>query len=88
MSTYSDVACVVNRDVDPGEIEIPAFLPRRSKQAASPQPRRRIPASVWSTVRARVAREHESLPEDSPRLKPTLPKLRLLEPSEGAAWWL
>jgi hypothetical protein len=65
-------------------VEIPAFLPRRPKQAAGSKPRRHISPSVWSTVRARIAREHESLLESSPRRRPTLPKLRLREPAEVA----
>jgi hypothetical protein len=59
--------------------------PRRPKQAASSQPRRRISPAVWSTVRARIAREAQSLPPDSPRVRPTLPTLKLLgQPKEVA----
>jgi hypothetical protein len=57
--------------------------PRR-KQAATAKPRRRIASSVWSTVNAHIAREWQCLPPDSPRVRPTLPKLRLREPAEVA----
>jgi hypothetical protein len=51
------------------------------KLIATAKPRRRISPAVWSTVRARIAREAQSLPPDSPRLKPTLARLRLREPA-------
>jgi hypothetical protein len=54
--------------------------PRRPKQAAISKSRRPLAPSVWSTVRAHIAREWQCLPPDSPRLKPTLPKL-LREPA-------
>jgi hypothetical protein len=53
--------------------------PRQPLQAAIAKKRRRISPSVWGTVRARIAREHEGLPLDSPRRRPTLPKLHLRE---------
>jgi hypothetical protein len=84
MDRYIDEAGPVNGQVDPVEIELPRFLPPRRKQAVS-KPRRHIPPSVWSTVRARIGREREFLPPDSPRLKPTLARLRLLEPAVGTA---
>jgi hypothetical protein len=40
---------------------------------------------MWGTLRAAQACEYQSLPSDSPRLKPTLPRLRLLEQAEEAA---
>lgn len=85
MFRYIEAAPLVNSDVDHGEVEIPPFLPRRPQQAAAARPRRRISPAAWSTVRARIAREHEGLPEDSPRRRSTLPRLRLLgEPEEAA----
>jgi hypothetical protein len=83
VSIYSDDASVVNG----GEIEIPKFLPRRPAQAATAKPRRRgrISPEMWGTLRAAQACEYQSLPSDSPRLKPTLPRLRLLEQAEEAA---
>jgi hypothetical protein len=78
---YTDHPGQVNGQAD--EIEIPAFLLRRPAQAAAAaKPRRRIRPEMWGTLRAALAREHQSLPADSPRLKPTLPQLRL--PSEVA----
>jgi hypothetical protein len=58
---------------------------QRRKQAAAAKPRRRsVSPEMWSTLRAAQAREHQSLPPDSPRLKPTLPKLRWLELIAGS----
>ena len=74
MISYIDDAPVVNVQVDP------AFLPRR-QQAATAKPRRRISSEVWGTFRALLARDHQCLPPDSSRIKPTLPELRLREPA-------
>jgi hypothetical protein len=65
----------------PGQNAFRIPQPRRPKQAASSKPRRRIRPAVWSTVRAHIAREHQCLPPDSPRVRPTLAKLRLREPA-------
>jgi hypothetical protein len=65
----------------PGQNSFWIPRPRQPLQAAIAKPRRRISPSVWGTVRARIAREHESLPPDSPRVRPTLPKLQLREPA-------
>jgi hypothetical protein len=81
VSSYIEAERPVNGQVDPAEIELPAFLPRRPAQAAVAKPRRHISPAVWSTVRAHIAREHQCLPLDSPRVRPTLPKLRLPEPA-------
>ena len=82
MLRYADTEPLVN-PVDP--VDLPAFLPPRPAQASAAQPRRRISPSVWSTVRARIAREHDALPDDSPRVRPTLPRLRWLEPAGEVA---
>jgi hypothetical protein len=79
MEAYTDEAGPVN-PVEL-EIEIPRFIPPRCKQAATAKPRRRLAPSVWSAVRAYLAREHQRLPPDSPRVRPTLPRLRLREPA-------
>jgi hypothetical protein len=79
MDSYSYDADTVNREeVEPAEIEIPALLSRRPAQAAAAKRRRRISPERWSTVRAHIAREHQALPPDSPRIKPSLPRLKLL----------
>jgi hypothetical protein len=57
--------------------------PRRPAQAAAAK-RRRISPEMWGTLRAAQVREHQSLPPDSPRVRPTLPKLRPREPAEVA----
>lgn len=75
MESYIDDVGPVNAEVHP--VEIPAFLPRRPAQAASKR-RRRIAPEMWGTLRAAQVREYQSLPPDSPRVRPTLPRLRLL----------
>jgi hypothetical protein len=85
MTIYIDGGPAVNGHVDPAEIELPAFLPRRPAQAATAKPRRPISAEAWSVLRAAIARQHQSLPLDSPRVRPVLPKLRLREPMGKAA---
>ena len=86
MESYIGDTGAVNAEVDAVELEIPAFLPRRPAQAASSKPRRRISPAVWSTVRAHLAREYSGLLADSPRRKPSLPRLRCLErPEHGGA---
>ena len=57
----------------------------RPAQAAASKPRRRIAPSVWSTVNAHLARERQGLPPNSPRVRPSLPRLRWLEPAVGTA---
>jgi hypothetical protein len=79
VDSYSDAALSVNDPVDAAELDIPAFLPCRPLQAVAAKRRRRISPEVWGTVRARIAREHDALPADSPRVRPTLPRLRWLE---------
>jgi len=65
----------------PGQNTFRITQRRRLAQAASSKPRRPIAPSVWSTFRAHLARDHQCLPPDSPRIKPTLPELRLREPA-------
>jgi hypothetical protein len=65
----------------PGQNTFRIPQPRRPKQAASSKPRRRISAAVWSTVRAHIDREYQGMPPDSPRVRPTMPKLQLREPA-------
>jgi hypothetical protein len=69
----------------PGQNSFGITRRQRRKQAAAAKPRRRISPAVWSTVRAHIAREHQGLPADSPRLKPTLPRVRWLGQPEEAA---
>jgi hypothetical protein len=85
VESYIDAAPLVNAEVDPAEIEIPAFLPPRRKQAVTPRPRRRIRPEIWSSINAAIVRQHQALPPDSPRIKPTLPTLRWLERAVGTA---
>jgi len=59
-------------------------LPRR-KQAAAGKPRRRIRPEAWSSINAAIVRQHQGLPPDSPRVRPTLPRLRWLELAVGTA---
>jgi hypothetical protein len=55
-------------------------IPQRHRPAqAASKPRRRIAPTFWSAVNAHLARERQGLPPDSPRVRPTLPKLRLRE---------
>lgn len=82
LEIYTDDPAPVNGPV--GEIEIPAFLPRRSAQATKRR-RRRISEEVWGTFLAHLAREHQGLPPDSLRVRPTLPRLRCLERPDEAA---
>jgi hypothetical protein len=49
--------------------------------SSSPQRRRRIIREMWGTSRAVQAHELQSLPPGSPRVRPTLAKLRLREPA-------
>jgi hypothetical protein len=58
---------------------------RRPAQAATAKPRRRIRSETWSSISAAIVRQHQALPSNSPRLKPTLPRLRWLEPAVGTA---
>jgi hypothetical protein len=69
----------------PGQNTFRIPQPRRPKQAASSKPRRRIRPELWGTLRAAIAREYQCLPPDSPRVLPTLPRLRWLEPAGGTA---
>jgi hypothetical protein len=85
VSSYIEAERPVNGQVDTVEVEIPAFLPRRPAQAASSKPRRRIRSETWSSISAAIVRQHQALPPNSPRLKPTLPRLRWLEPAVGTA---
>ncbi len=87
MTSYSDDASTVNGEVEP--VEIPAFLHfaerRRPVQAAASKPRRRVSPEMWGTFRAHLAREHQALPESSPRVRPTLARLKLLgKPALGS----
>jgi hypothetical protein len=82
MDSYSHDPAPVNGPA--AEFEIPAFLPRSTAQAMKRR-RQRISEEVWGTFRAHLAREHQGLPPDSPRVRPTLPRLRCLEPTEAAS---
>jgi hypothetical protein len=84
VSSYIEAERPVNGQVDPAEIELPAFLPRRPKQATSSKLRRRIRPETWSSINAAISRQHQTLAAvapDSPGVRPTLPKLRLREPA-------
>ena len=63
---------------EPNSFRIPR--PRRPAQAAS-KPRHCISPERWGSLRAAIAKQHQALPLDSPRVRPTLPKLRLREPA-------
>jgi hypothetical protein len=80
VSIYSDDDPAVNAEVDAAET-LPRFLPPRRKRAASGKPRRRIRPEVGGSLRAAIAKKHQALLPNSPRIKPTLPKLRLREPA-------
>ena len=86
MLSYSDADPAVN-SVDPVEIELPRFLPLRrpAQAAAGSKPRRRIRPEAWSSLNAAIVRQHQALPADSPRIKPSLPRLRWLERAVEAA---
>jgi hypothetical protein len=60
-------------------------LRRCPAQAAAAKKRRRISRETWGSLRAAIAKEHQALPPDSPRLQPTLARLRWLEPAVGMA---
>jgi hypothetical protein len=88
MDIYTDEVRPVNVHVDPGEIELPAFLLPRRKQAAAAKPRRRIRPETWSSINAAIVRQHQTLAAvqpNSPRIRPSLPRLRWLEPAVGGA---
>jgi hypothetical protein len=79
---YTDDPASVNGRAD--EIELPAFLPRRPAQAAIARKRRRIRPESWASLNAAIVKEHRTLAllkPDSPRVRPTLPVLRLREPA-------
>jgi hypothetical protein len=80
---YTDDLDPVNGRVE--EIELPAFLTRRRPHVASSKPRRRIRPETWSSINAAIVRQHQALPADSPRIKPSLPRLRWLERAVEAA---
>jgi hypothetical protein len=40
---------------------------------------RRVSRETWASLRAAISHQHESLPPDSPRVRPTLPRLRWME---------
>ena len=78
MDSYIEGVPAVNVEVDPVEIEIPAFLSRRSAQAPSCKPRRRLSPECWGRINAAIARERQLLAllaPASPRVRPTLPRL-------------
>jgi hypothetical protein len=55
---------------------------RTTRDAVNPRPhtrRRRISREAWAGLRAAISHQHESLPSDSPRIRPTLPRLRWME---------
>jgi hypothetical protein len=37
-----------------------------------------LAADAWHGLRSAIARQHDALPKDSPRIKPTLPALRFM----------
>jgi hypothetical protein len=65
----------VNTDVP---LEIPVSPPPR-RRPISRKRRRRISRETWAALRAAISHQHESLPPDSPRIRPTLPHLRWME---------
>jgi hypothetical protein len=48
--------------------------------------RRRIGAAALNALNGAVAREREGLPRNSPRIKPSLPKLRCLARRARSRW--
>jgi hypothetical protein len=86
VTSYIDDSPAVNGPA--GEIEFPAFLPRRPLRAPSCKPRRRLTSEAWGRINAAVARERQSLLAlcpDSPRVRPTLAHLHWLERAIEAA---
>jgi hypothetical protein len=76
-------ASAAPKDV-PGQNTFEITRRQRRKQAATAKPRRPIRPETWSSLRAAIVRQHQALPPGSPRVRPTLPRLRWLEPAEVA----
>jgi hypothetical protein len=67
----------------PGQNTFGITQRQRRKQATS-KPRRSIRPETWSSLNAAIVRQHQALAAiapDSPRVRPTLPKLQLREPA-------
>jgi hypothetical protein len=65
------------------------------RQTVGPAPRRRAPAAAgragkarrrdyaWPALSAAIARQHDSLPPNGPRPRPTMPRLRFMLRGDG-----
>jgi hypothetical protein len=68
----------------PGQNAFGISRQRRPAQAPTAKPLRRIRPESWASLNAAIVKEHRTLAllkPDSPRIKPSLPKLRLREPA-------
>jgi hypothetical protein len=73
MEKYSDTAA---------KATVPVACNSNIQFGASPTltlKRRRVSRETWASIRGAILHERDGLPEDSPRRKPTLPRLRWME---------
>jgi hypothetical protein len=75
VTVLSETIPPVNTDVP---LEIPVSPPPW-RRLISRKRRRRISRETWASLRAAISHQRESLPPDSPRVRPTLPHLRWME---------
>jgi hypothetical protein len=47
--------------------------------------RRPVPAETWATLHGHVQRQWDKLPKDSPRIRPSLPRLRFMRDHDAEA---
>jgi hypothetical protein len=72
MNGYSDTAAKATAPVA-------CDIILKSRTSGAPKRRRRISRETWASLRAAISHQHESLPPHSPRVRPTLQRLRFLE---------
>lgn len=84
MEIYKDDPGWVNSSA--GEVENTAFpLPPDTLPPRLRKRRRRIGRNTWASIAAAIVRQHGVLPENSPRRRPTLARVRFLERPIGEA---
>jgi hypothetical protein len=73
-----------NCAVQPPSRERPRAVRDSSAYALKSEARRRIAPEVWATWAGALVRQHDALPADNPRRKPTVPVLAFMRDAEIA----
>jgi hypothetical protein len=74
MEKYSDTAAKATAPV-----ACNSNIQFSTSPTAAKKRRRRVSRETWASIRGAILHERDALPEDSPRRRPTLPRLRWME---------